>query len=284
MSGSDDVADAEERVVARVALVEVVLGVGHERGRAQRVADLVDVLGLEVLEDRDRPDEEVLAPVGRQAGVDASVRVGADVGEQSVDLGFLLRVGARLQPDVRGVVPVVGVECAPGRRQHDDERDDAHAGDEAASDRFGHPLAPLLGHEAHRRIEHEPSQEHDADARQQYPRELHAHLEAPDEDVAAAGQDAVQRPERGAPERHEQGHEPDAHQGTARHAGAPAPDAHRDADADEDGQRPASARRRRDRRRRATRAPGGRRTRSQAPWRRAPGCGPPSGTGRAPAR
>ena len=138
-AGGDDVADAEERVVARVGVVEEVLGVGHERRRAQRVADLVDVLALEVLEHGHRADEEVLAPVGRRAGVDAAPRVGAHVGEQLVDLRVLLRVGLGLQADVGRVVGVVGVQVAPGRREHDDQRHDAQPGDDAAPGRFAAP-------------------------------------------------------------------------------------------------------------------------------------------------
>ena len=76
VGGRDDVADAEERVVARVGVVEVVLGIGHERRRPQRVADLVDVLALEVLEHRHGPHDEVVAPVRRLAGVDAALAGG----------------------------------------------------------------------------------------------------------------------------------------------------------------------------------------------------------------
>ena len=66
-------------------------------------------------------------------------------------------------------------------------------------------------------VEEEPPQEHDADAGQEDPRELHAHLEAPDEDVAAAGEDVVEGAERRPPEGHEQRDDPDRHEGASRH-------------------------------------------------------------------
>ena len=70
-------------------------------------------------------------------------------------------------------------------------------------------------------------------AGQQDARELHAHLEASDEDVAAAREDVVERSEGRPPERHEQRDDPDHDKGAAGGECAPACDA----DAEADGQR-----------------------------------------------
>ena len=48
------------------------------------------------------------------------------------------------------------------------------------------------------------------------------------------GKDRVEGAEGGAPEGHQQGHDPDGHQGPPRHVGAPAAEAHRDPHAGED--------------------------------------------------
>ncbi len=201
----DDVADAEERVVARVVLVEEVLGIGHERRRAQRVPDLVDVLALQVLEDGHRPDQEVVAPVGRRSGVDAAPGVRAHVGQQLVDLRVLLRV--RLRPAGR-----CSSRC--GRRRCPCCSRPVEARPPAprctARRQCPGPLAAtaqpalLLGEQGQRPIEDQAAEEDEGDAGQQDARELHAHLEAADEDVAAAGQDLVEGPERRPPERHDQ--------------------------------------------------------------------------------
>jgi hypothetical protein len=76
--GEDDqIADPEQDVVARIGVVEEVLGVGHQRRGPQRVPDLVDVLALEVLEHRDRADCEAVAPVRRLARATSSARASA---------------------------------------------------------------------------------------------------------------------------------------------------------------------------------------------------------------
>ncbi len=232
--GRDDVADAEERVVARVGVIEEVLGVGHERCGPQRVAHLVDVLVLEVLEDRYRPHQELVAPIGRGAGVDTAPRVGLDVVEQRIDLRLLLHVGIGLEADVRGVVRVVGVERRPGRRQHDHQPDDAQPRQHAAPSGLARPAAPLLRQQAGDAVEDQPAQEHDADARQQDPRQLHSHLEAANEHVATAGHDVIERAPRRAPEGHEQRRHPNGDQGAPDHVRAPAPDADPDAHRHED--------------------------------------------------
>jgi hypothetical protein len=90
-------ADPEQDVVARVVLVEVILGIGHQRGRAQGVADLVNVLVLQVLEDGHLTDEEVVAPVGGGAGVDPPAGVRLHVGQHLVELPLALRVGGGLE-------------------------------------------------------------------------------------------------------------------------------------------------------------------------------------------
>ena len=222
----DEVPDAEERVVAGVALVEEVLGVGHERGGAQRVAHLVDVLALEVLEHRDRADEEVLAPVRGQAGVDPALRVGVDVGEQPVDLRPLLRVGVRLQADVRRVVAVVGVErvqagasTMTSATMHRPATRPRPAGSDAQPRRpSGKRRRAASSTRRPRSTTPMPASRSPESCTPIWKRRMKMSLLP----GTMRYSDAERRPS----ERHEQGHHPDAHQGAARHARAPARDAH----------------------------------------------------------
>ena len=102
--------DPEQPVVTGVALIEVELGIGHQRGGAQRVADLVDVAALEILEHRDGADRELRAPVGRPSGVGPPAAGALDHRDEAIELGALGVVGTALGRD-RGVVPtVVGAE------------------------------------------------------------------------------------------------------------------------------------------------------------------------------
>ena len=125
--GDDEVVDPEQPVVARVALIEVVLGIGHQRGGAQRVADLVDVAALEVLEHGDRPDGEVLAPVRRHPGVRPPAAVALDHRDEAIELGALGVVSAALGRDRGAVVAVVGAELEPRGCEHGDRRNE-HGG------------------------------------------------------------------------------------------------------------------------------------------------------------
>ncbi len=161
--------------------------------------------------------------------------MGAHVRQQPVDLRVLLRVGLGLEADVGRVVAVVGVQVAPGGREHDDQRHDAQSGDDAATGRPGDPSPAVLGEQGHHALQHEASEEHEADPGQQEARELHAHLEAPDEDVAAARHNVVEGPEGRPPERHDERDQPDEHEGATGGERAPAPDAEPDAHGDEDG-------------------------------------------------
>ena len=169
------------------------------------------------------------------SGVDPSVRVGPDVVEELVDVRVQLRIGVRLEADVGRIVPVVLVHVVPGGREDRQEGDDAQPGDETLSHRReDERLGPDLGRRRSAAVSTSRPTNATAMPGEQDARELHSHLEAPDEDVAAAGHDVVERTERRAAERHQEGDDPDRHQRTAGDAGAPAPEAHDDADADED--------------------------------------------------
>ena len=80
----------------------MVLGIGHQRGGAQRVADLVDVAALEVLEHRNGAHPEGGAPVRRHAGVDAPAAV-------VLTIAINGRLGARVGP--RGAEPPCDWRC-----------------------------------------------------------------------------------------------------------------------------------------------------------------------------
>ena len=126
---------------------------------------------------------------------------------------------------------VVGVHAAPGGREHQDQRDDAQAGDDAPPARLRHPAAAVRGEEPQHAPQDESAEEDEADAGQQDARQLRGHFEAPDEDVAAARHDVVERSEGRPPERHDERDDPDHDEGAAGQERAPA----RQADADPDG-------------------------------------------------
>ena len=157
--------------------------------------------------------------------------MGAHVVQQPVDLGALRRVALGLEADVGRVVGVVGVHAAPGGRQHQDQRHDAQAGDDALPGRLRRPSAAVLREHRQHAPQKQLAEEDEADAGQQDARQLRAHFEAPDEDVAAPRDDVVERPERRPPERHDERDDPDDHEGAPGEGGAPA----RQADADPDG-------------------------------------------------
>ncbi len=73
-------------------------------------------------------------------------------------------------------------------------------------------LLSRAGRSRSRDGQHETACERDGDAGEEDARELHAHLEPPDEDIAAAGHDVVERTERRAAERQQECDDPDRHQ------------------------------------------------------------------------
>ena len=202
--GDDEVVDPEQPVIARVALSEVVLGIGHQRGGAQRVADLVDVAALEVLEHRHRPDGEVLAPIGRHPGVRPPAAVALDHRDEAIELGAPGVVRAALGVDRGAVVAVVGAELHPRGREHDDrpcEQDGrGQAGRPPRYSGFEQPHA--AGRQPRR-----------AATGEQQRGELRAHHEAAEEQVGAARDQIGERPERRATEREQQAHRERDHQG-----------------------------------------------------------------------
>ncbi len=233
--GHDEVPDAEEGIVPGVGVVEEVFGVGHERRRAERVADLVHVLALEVLEHRDVADEKVVPPVRRLAGVDAPVGMRGHVVEHAVDLRLLQSVRLGLEADVGGVVGVIGVERGPSWGQDHDQAQDADGRGQPAHHRVGHPGSKGLPgvQQPSGAVERDLADEGQTDPGQQDPRQVHSHLEATEEHVAAARNDVVEGSEGGAPEGHEERHDPHRHQGPADHPGAPPPHARDDAHTDQ---------------------------------------------------
>jgi hypothetical protein len=84
----DQVADPEQRVITRVALVEEVLGVGHQIRRAEHVPDFVDFAAFHVLEHGNRSEGEIHPPVRRHPRVDATAAGVLDQRDQAVELGY----------------------------------------------------------------------------------------------------------------------------------------------------------------------------------------------------
>ena len=208
----DQIADPEQLVIGRVALVEMVFGAGHQRRGAERVADLVDVPALEVLEHGNGADREVDSPVRRHAGVHAPAAVGLDQRDQLVDLGALGRVRAALGGDAVGVAAVERsqLRATPARARGSSRRrrprptvpcEVRPSPGEPAACVHGGRRRPSASARARARPAGAPRR---AAAREEQRGELDAHHEPAKEDVAAAGDHVDQRSERGPAERQQQ--------------------------------------------------------------------------------